>query len=79
MKTLLCFSLITLLATAVLPAAGAGGDFHCQDPELTLYGISSGFDAEFADDIPNEFVGRVIGKVTLWAGEWYSVGGPGWT
>jgi len=78
MRNLLSFSLITLLATALLPAAVPDGDFHCQDPELTLYGISSGFDAEFADDIPNEYVGQVIGQVTLWAGEWYSMGGPGW-
>ncbi len=54
--------------------------FYCQEPDYSMiYNMSSGFDAEIADDIPVEFVGEQVGEVTLWLGEWYSVGGPQWT
>jgi hypothetical protein len=35
-----------------------------------VYQMSSGFDAEIADDIPSELEGQVIGEITLWVGEW---------
>jgi hypothetical protein len=35
-----------------------------------VYQMSSGFDAEIADDIPGELAGQVIGEITLWVGEW---------
>ena len=54
--------------------------FYCQDPEYTMiYNISSGFDAEFADDIPAELAGNIVNTVTIWLGEWFSMGGPLWT
>jgi hypothetical protein len=54
--------------------------FYCQDPDFVMiYNISSGFDAEFADDIPVEFAGNTVTTVTVWLGEWYSMGGPPWT
>lgn len=43
-----------------------------------IYNISSGFDAEMADDIPVEMGRFLLEGVTLWVGEWYSVGGPTW-
>lgn len=46
--------------------------FYCQDPELTaVYNMSSGFDSEIADDIPDDLAGGVIERVTFWVGEWY--------
>ncbi len=78
MKDLTRLVLSSCLTALLFPALLSGDPFHCQDPEMTRYRISSGFDAEFADDIPDEYAGQVIGKVTLWAGEWYIVGGPGW-
>ncbi len=54
--------------------------FYCQAPDYAMiYGMSSGFNAEFADDFPIEFTGETISTVTLWLGQWYSMGGPGWT
>ena len=45
--------------------------FYCQNPEyIGVYGVSSGFSAEIADDIPNEFAGATVSEVTLWVGEW---------
>ncbi len=64
----------------VLPFSGARGGFYCQDPDYAMiYNMSSGFDAEFADDIPMEFIGETIATITLWMGEWYYGGGPYWT
>jgi len=46
-------------------------NFYCQEPEYAMvYQMSSGFDAEIADDIPAELAGQVIGELTLWVGEW---------
>lgn len=53
--------------------------FYCQLPDYAmLYNVSSGFDAEMADDIPIAFAGELVGEVILWLGEWYSMGGPSW-
>jgi len=53
---------------------------YCQDPDYSMiYQMSSGFNAEIADDIPVEFTGEIISTVTLWLGEWYYGGGPYWT
>jgi len=43
-----------------------------------IYNMSSGFDAEIADDIPVEWAGYTLEAVTLWMGEWFSMGGPEW-
>ncbi len=53
------------------PLWGPRDIFYCQDPEYSMvYQMSSGFDAEIADDIPSELAGQVIGEITLWIGEW---------
>jgi len=70
--------LVMLIAGAMMPAASTAGELYCQEPEETLYMMSSGFEAEIADDIPTDLATRTIDRVTLWAGEWYSMGGPGW-
>ena len=49
------------------PAAGKRDAFYCQPPDLiAVYNISSGFNAEIADDIPAEYAGQVIRQVTVW-------------
>ena len=54
--------------------------FYCQNPDFAMiYNMSSGFDAEIADDIPAEWAGETVTSVTLWIGQWYSMGGPQWT
>ena len=59
--------------------ASARDVFYCQDPDYTMiYNISSGFDAEIADDIPVELAGNTVTTVTVWLGEWFSMGGPPW-
>lgn len=46
-------------------------NFYCQDPEYSMvYQMSSGFDAEIADDIPAELADQVTGEITFWVGEW---------
>ena len=46
---------------------------YMQQPDLQMvYGMSSGFDAEIADDIPAEFAGQEIQRVILWLGQWFS-------
>lgn len=53
--------------------------FYCQNPDyMMIYNMSSGFDAEIADDIPDQWVGYPVTSVTLWFGEWYTGGGQGW-
>ena len=53
--------------------------FYCQPADYSMiYNISSGFGAEIADDIPVEWEGYDLEAVTLWMGEWFSVGGPPW-
>ena len=62
------------------PTASTRNAFYCQDPDFAMiYNMSSGFDAEIADDIPAELAGETVTSVTLWIGQWYSVGGPQWT
>jgi len=60
--------------------AGCSRDsFYCQAADYDMiYNMSSGFDAEFADDIPVILEGRYIEQVTLWTGEWFYGGGPYW-
>jgi hypothetical protein len=54
--------------------------FYCQAPDFAMiYNMSSGFEAEIADDIPVEWAGYTVSVVTLWVGQWYSAGGPYWT
>jgi hypothetical protein len=87
---LLCILALPGLASGTPPLSYSDPDavfplpsrdtFYCQNPEYTmLYNISSGFDAEFADDIPVEWIGNTITSVTLWLGEWWYGGGPTWT
>ncbi len=47
--------------------------FHCQplNPYFNVHQASTGFDSEFADDIPLEFVGTAIHEVSLYVGEFY--------
>ncbi len=54
--------------------------FHyLQEPDLLMiYGMSSGFDAEIADDIPAEFAGVEIVRLTLWLGQWFAGGSSAW-
>jgi hypothetical protein len=92
MKRLVLFCLFVLLlagGTQAAPlrcetASGISGDcprdgFYCQAPDYgMIYNMSSGFDAEIADDIPEEWAGYRLDGVTLWVGEWYSIGGPTW-
>jgi len=53
--------------------------FYCQDPDYVMvYNMSSGFDAEIADDIPDEWAGYEVASITLWFGEWYTGGSQGW-
>jgi len=55
---------------AVVPQSRVS--YYVQDPDYTMvYNMSSGFDAEIADDIPNQLAGYKIVAVTLWLGEWY--------
>ena len=60
-------------APAWTPAHPAPVSTYIQEPErMAVYNISSGFDAEIADDIPAELMGHNILEVTLWVGEfWY--------
>ncbi len=61
-------------------SAGTPRDsFYCQTPHYDMiYNVSSGFDAEIADDIPVELAGESIAELTLWVGEWFYGGGPQW-
>ncbi len=44
---------------------------YCQDPDyIWVYNMSSGFDSEIADDVPDALVGMAIEEITLWVGEW---------
>ncbi len=94
MRLLACFAALFIMFTsssvAQVPLHSPAGDFvqpyavrgafYCQDPDYSMiYNMSSGFDAEFADDIPVEFLGETITTITLWMGEWYYGGGPYWT
>ncbi len=46
---------------------------HIQTPDYSMiYGLSSGFDAEFADDIPAEYEGSSLWSVTVWVGQWWA-------
>lgn len=77
MRTITLLAALCPLGLATVPAAAE--DFYCQPPEYPMiYNISSGFDAEIADDIPAELAGRWIDAVTLWGGEWFYGGGPTW-
>jgi hypothetical protein len=44
---------------------------YCQDPEyIFVYNMSSGFDSEIADDVPDALAGMTVDEMTLWVGEW---------
>ncbi len=61
------------------PGATHRDAFYCQAPDYTqIYNMSSGFDAEIADDIPVAWTGYSVETLTLWVGEWFSMGGPQW-
>jgi hypothetical protein len=51
--------------------------FHCQDPtsSYSTTNASTGFESEFADDIPAELDGMFVGQIVVYIGEW---GGTGW-
>ena len=50
---------------------------HCQEPTATYSttNASTGFESEFADDIPAELDGLYVGQIVVYIGEW---GGTGW-
>jgi hypothetical protein len=54
-----------------LDAAVSRSAAYCQDPDyVSVYNMSSGFDSEIADDIPDALAGMTIEEITLWVGEW---------
>jgi len=56
-----------------------GGFYYCQEPDyIQIYNMSSGFDAEIADDIPLHLAGYRLKKITLWVGQWFTSGGGTW-
>ena len=74
---LLVFLLLPAVALAGTPLHSSGESapsslstrdaFYCQNPDFAMiYNMSSGFDAEFADDIPVEFAGNTVTTVTVW-------------
>jgi hypothetical protein len=83
---LLSISLMAGLALAELPMRAPAGPSeipvldqrtegfeYTQTPDYSMiYGLSSGFNAEFADDIPAEYEGYNIWSVTVWVGQWWA-------
>ncbi len=52
---------------------------YIQAPDYSMiYGLSSGFDGEFADDIPAEYEQADVEIVTLWVGQWWAGPSGAW-